>query len=284
MKRYYSVPSVENAPEGMFDSGHLWLLEKVDGALFRFQLRESGLLRFGDRTRVYDDPDAVPPPYEHAVDHVQRRLGREALRNAVDDVESVVFFGVSTHRRTIEYDWDRLPSFLGFDVYSTETEAFRPPGATQGIFERLGLEPVNAFERELHTRDFDPESYSVPDSAWYDGPAAGVVVRNKHRGRAMLRHPAVPATDGEPTPIPDGVSESELAERYATDPRLRGLASRLESRGEAVTFETLYDLATTEIIREKHRRLLHGASPVDMSAFRSAVAARVRSFLDETQR
>lgn len=98
----------------------------------------------------------------------------------------------------------------------------------------------------------------------------------------MLRHSAAPATDSEPTPIPDGVSESELAERYAPDPRLRGLASRLESRGEAVTFETLYDLATTEIIREKHRRLFHGASSVDMSAFRSAVAARVRSFLDET--
>ncbi|MFO7925714.1 RNA ligase family protein [Natronomonas sp.] len=283
MKRYPSIPSVEDAPDGMFESGHLWVLEKIDGALFRFQLRESGLVRFGDRTRVYDDPDAIPAPYEHAVRHVQRRLDRGALRNAVDDVESVVFFGVSTHRHAIEYDWDRLPSFLGFDVYSTGADAFRPPGATQGIFERLGLDPVNAFARELHTRDFDPESYSVPDSAWYDGPAAGVVIRNKRRGRATILNSNAPTNDGTGSDLisPD-TSAAELAETYATDHRLRRLTSSLEADGEAATVETLYDRAMAEIVREHHTRLLDGASSVDMSAFRSGVAARVRWFLDGT--
>jgi hypothetical protein len=283
MKRYPSIPGVDEAPDGMFDSGHLWVLEKIDGALLRFQLRDSGVLRFGDRTRVYDDPDAIPAPYEHAVRHVQRRLDRGALRSAVDDVESVVFFGVSTHRHAIEYDWGRLPPFLGVDVYAVEADAFRPPGAAQGIFERLGLDPVNAFERELHTRDFDPESYAIPDSAWYDGPAAGVVVRNKRGGRAELSNPDVPTVDATaPDPIPADASAAELAERYATDGRLERIRRALDARGEAATFETLYDRAMTGIVREKHRRLLDGASSVDMSAFRSAVAARVRRFLDDT--
>jgi hypothetical protein len=277
MKRYPEIPRVADAPDELFETGHLWLLEYVDGAQLRFQLRESGAIRFGDRERVYDDPDAIPAPYEHAVRHVRERLDRAALRGAVEDPGSVVFFGESTHKRRIEYDWDRLPSFLGVDVYSAAEGSFRPPGAAEKIFERLGLEPVNAVEKELHTRDFDPESYAIPQSAWYDGPAAGVVVRNKRGGRAKLLHPDFGAPeDAEPI----DASAEAVAERYATDERFERIADDLDARGEAVTFERLYDRAVVDIVREKHRRLYHGASSVDMAAFRSAVAARARTFLD----
>ena len=278
MKTYPSIPRIADAPDGLFDSGHLWLLEKVDGAHLRFQLTDSGAIRFGDRTRVYDDPDAIPEPYGHAVRHVRECFDRAALRNAVDDVESVVFFGEATHRHAIEYDWDRLPSFLGFDVWSETDERFRPPGAVQGIFERLGLDPVNAIERERNTRDFDASSYSVPDSAWYDGPAEGVVVRNKRGGRAKILHPEFRGT-GEPTP--DDISAAELAERCATDRRFGKLEAELTGRGTSVTFESLYDLAVVDIVREEHGRLYGGSASVDVSEFRSALAPRVRAFLDE---
>jgi len=174
MKSYPTIPRVANAPEELFE-GHLWLLEKVDGAQLRFQLQGSGLIRFGTRERVFDDPTELPLAYQHAVRHVRERLDRDALRQAVDDVTGVTFFGVSTHRHTVEYDWERLPPFLGIDVHTSEQ--FLPPDRAEGIFERLGLEPVNAVEREVRGRDFDPNSYEIPPSAWYDGPAAGVVIR-----------------------------------------------------------------------------------------------------------
>jgi hypothetical protein len=278
MKQYPSIPRLENAPEELTASGHLWILEKIDGAHLRFQLRESGAIRFGDRRRVYDDPEAIPEPYRHAVEHVRRRLDREALRGAVENVESVVFFGEATHRQKIDYEWDRLPSFLGFDVYSTDQEAFRPPGAVQGIFERLGLEPVNALERERNTRDFDSESYTVPESAWYDGPAAGVVIRNKRGGRAKLLHPDVYALEA---PTPTDASAEEFADEYATDRRFETIRERLRDRGEPVSVETLYDRAMIDIAREAPEQLYGDASTVDVQAFRSAVAARARAFLQE---
>jgi hypothetical protein len=134
MKQFPSIPRVATAPDGLFDEGHLWLLKKVDGANFRFQLQQSGLLQFGDRSRVYDDPDAVPDPYQHAVRHVRECLDRPALRNAVDDVGDIVFFGEAMHHHTIEYDWDRTPSFLGFDVWAASRDAFRPPDTVEQIF------------------------------------------------------------------------------------------------------------------------------------------------------
>lgn len=54
MKQFPSISRVENAPDGLFESGHLWLLEKVDGAHLRFQLQDSGLVRFGDQDKHFE--------------------------------------------------------------------------------------------------------------------------------------------------------------------------------------------------------------------------------------
>ncbi len=240
------------------------------------QLHDSGLLRVGDRDRVYEDPDEIPVSYRHAARHVRERLDRGALRAAVDDVESVVLFGVATHYHAIEYDWDRLPSFLGFDVWSADAKAFRPPDAAEKIFERLGLAPVNAFEREFNTRDFAPDSYSIPDSAWYDGPAAGVVVRNKTGGRATLFHPEYRARSD---PVPRDVSAEELIDAYATDRRFERIETTLRNREEAVPFDTMYERVFESIVREAHGRIVAGGSSVDLSALRSAVAERTGEFL-----
>ena len=278
MKAFPSIPRRANAPEELFQTGHLWLLEKVDGANFRFQLQQSGQIRFGDRNRVYQDSTAVPDPYQHAVRYVQEHLDREALRAAVDDVEEIVFFGEAMHRHTIEYDWDRTPSVLGFDVWSAADEAFRPPGAVNRIFERLGLQPVNAVERELSARDFDPDSYTIPESAWYDGPAEGVVVRNKRGQRAKLLHPEFREVEDT---IPVDASAAELAAQYATERRFEKLVGKFEDRGQAVSFDSLYDRVLEDILREEHKRLYHGSRELDLSAFRSEVAARTQAFLDD---
>ena len=278
MNTYPSIPRVETAPDRLFDSGHLWLLEKVDGALLRFQLQPSGLIRFGDRNHVYDDPDNIPAPYQHAVRHVREHLERDALRSAVDDVEDVVFFGEATHHHTIEYDWERTPSFLGFDVWSATAGAFRPPDAVEGIFEGIGLEPVNAVERELHTRDFDPDSYTIPQSAWYDGPAVGVVIRNKRGDRAKLLHPDFQDVD---TTVSVDSSAEELAAAYATRRRFETIVGILEDRGQPVTFETLYERVLEDIVREKHNQLYGEARGFEMGTFRSAVGALTWAFLEE---
>ncbi|AFZ72926.1 RNA ligase family protein [Natronobacterium gregoryi] len=278
MEEYPAIPSVDAAPNSFFEEGHLWLLEKIDGAHLRFQLQQSGLVCFGDRNQVYDDPDDVPDPYQHVVRHVRANLDREALRNAVDDVEDVVFFGEATHRQTIDYDWDRIPSFLGFDVWSADAGTFRPPDAVQAIFDGIGLESVNVFERERRARDFDPDSYAIPQSAWDDGPAAGVVIRDKRGRRAKLVHPDAGRADG---PAPVDVPAEELAARYATRDRLEKIASRLEDDRRPVTFETLYERVLEDILREAHRRLGHGESSVEMDEFRSEVGALTRAFLED---
>ncbi|MFC6614136.1 RNA ligase family protein [Halopenitus salinus] len=285
MKEYPSIPRAEDAPDRLLEGGHLWLLEKIDGGHLRMQLRESGLIRFGDRNRVYEDAEEIPVEYRHAVRHVRENLDREALRAAVDDVEDVVLFGEATYRNAIDYEWDRIPPFLGFDVWSDEAGAFRPPDAVESIFEALGLDPVNAIEREVRARDFDPGSYAIPKSEWYDGPAAGVVIRNKSGDRAAMVHPKLEAIDaseasegsettgtsnaageaettgetetsGESTPSrgsSDGSPEErpdEVIGRYVSDDRLERTATRIAERGEPVTVEALTERVLERVLRE----------------------------------
>lgn len=275
MKEFPQIPPLAEAPPELLSGGHLWIQEKIDGAGFRFVVRESGLLVFGDRSRVYED--GVPEPYRHAARHVREHFDVDAFRNAAESVEDVTFFGEATTRQAIDYDFDRLPSFLGFDVWSERTGAFLPPDAVERVFRTLGLTPVNTFTKEARAIDFDPDSYEIPDSAWYDGPAAGVVLRNKNGTRAKLLDPRYENADGT---MPTDASPEALARRCVTDRRVKTAVTRIEDRGRAPTFERVYERVVEDVIREEHNRLLDGEASIDRD-LRSAVAAQVHRYLDD---
>lgn len=270
------MPNASDAPQGQFE-GHLWLLEQVEGSLVRFQLQESGLIRFGGPTRTYRDFDAVPDPCRRAVRHVRESLDRQALRDAADDVEALTFLGTATHLERLNYDWERLPPFLGSEVWSATSESFRPPDAVSGIFERLGLSPLNAFERERRGRDFDPDCYEIPASAWADSPAAGIVIRNKRGGRAKIANSK--RTDCDFPAALDADDAESLADAVVTESRFERVTQRLQARGSSPTVDKLQERVLDDIYREEHGRLFTGREPVQRKAFRAAVATRTQQFL-----
>ncbi|SDM95641.1 hypothetical protein SAMN04487949_2975 [Halogranum gelatinilyticum] len=277
MQPFRDVPDVSAAPDGLL-SGHLWLYEAVVGAPFRFQLQPSGRLRVGDADREYD-PEDVPPQYRHVVRHVRETCDWAALRSAVDDVSSVVFFGHAMQHRGLDYDWTRTPAFLGSDVWNGATGDFLGVDAVEHVFERLGLDSLNTVAKEVRAADFDPTSYEFPTSAWYDGPVAGVVLRNKRGGCARLDNPAVTVSTRTPDDaLAADQSPEALAADLVTSARVRQVVSRLEARGYPVTFDAVYDRLLQTLFREHPPDAFTG--DVDGRAFRSAVAERTRDALD----
>jgi hypothetical protein len=277
VKQQPTTPELGDAPDTLLESGHLWIQELLDGAPFRFRLRSDGVIESGDENRRFREGE-VPRPYEHAVRHLREHLDREALRSAVDDVESVTFFGVAMHRQAIDYEWYRTPSVLGIDVFDAERGRYLSPDAVERVYDRLSLDSVNTFEKELRAVDFDRETATIPDSAWYDGPAAGVLIRDKTGNRAVLRNPDI---DLEADPEPFQGDAEAAAERYGTDRRFQRARTELEADGYAVSVDTLFERVIESILREAHDRLLHPQATLEMSAFRSAVAARTREWLSE---
>ncbi|GAB7008483.1 hypothetical protein [Halorubrum trueperi] len=314
MRAFSPLPTVTDgaAPDDLL-RGHLWILELIDGTGLRFRMDETGLLRFGDPKATYADDGEVPLELRPAVRHVREEFDREALRAAVNDPEGITFFGVATHRRGTDYDWARLPPFLGTDVYAEDVDtedvdtadvsaedakgregAFRPPDAAAAIFEGVGLAPVDAVEREVNARDFDPDAYAIPDSAWRDGPAAGVVVRNKRGGRGKITGEigTEPANDGEPAnggkPANDDESiaaaddPDALVESHATRERFDRVVAAIERHGDPVTVDSLTDRIVESLARETPVSLGDGTrASVDPEGIRSAVVPRAQSFIDD---
>jgi hypothetical protein len=276
MKAFPSDPSPADAQPALFERGHLWVHELVDGAPLRVQAQGDGRLRFGDAVRVFGDGDDVPPAYEHAVRHVRESFDRGALAAAVDDVASVVFFTRAMHRCGVDYDWDETPNVLGVDVWSETSERYLQPDRVEKIYTRLGLEPLNTVRAEVRAADFDPSSYAFPDSAWYDGPCAGVLLRNKTGLRCALENPAVDR--GERRATSDTDAEA-FARDQATTARFDAAARQLRAAGQPVTFDTLYERVLERVARAEHDRLFEG--DVDVRAFRSAVAERTGAYLGE---
>ena len=274
MQSYPSVPHVEDAPAGLLESGHLWLQECIDGGQLRFQLRGTGVVRFADARRPFGDE--VPWRYRHAVRHVRETLDREALRAAVDDVETVTFVGVSTHRRAVPYDLARVPSVLGVDVWDDDRGELLPPDEAERVFDRLGLEAVNTFRREVRAADFDPTPDAVPASAWYDGPAAGVVLRTKTGDVATLPNPAV---DREPSFEPLEGDAEAVVQRLVPDALVRRVADGLPV-GCDPTYDAVFDRVQEELWRAHHGRLDHHDTDVEPGAVSAAVGRRVADWLD----
>lgn len=269
-----STPPVADAPAALLDGGHLWLREHVTGSPLRFQLQPSGVLAFGDAEREFGQ--SVPLPYARAVAHVRERFDREALRASVDDPASVTFVGVAVDGSGVAYDWSRVPPFLGTEVRDADG-GLRPPDAVEGIYDGLGLEPVNAVAKEVRAVDFDADGYEFPASAWYDGPAAGVVLADKTGHRAVLRNPAVGAAGAAPGV--EAETAADLVERHATDRWLDGLVGRLGLSDDELGFDALFERAVAALARERAPAFRDGSVDVDESALRSAMADRVESYL-----
>lgn len=270
MHTHPPLPSIDAAPDALLD-GHLWIEELIDGLPFRFRMRESGLLEFGNNRRVFDT-DRVPLAYRHAVRAVRNQFDREQLRQALDDVGMVTFLAVAVGGGRTSYDWARTPSVLGTDVWNGDTERYLPLDTSRQVFDQIGIEPVNTVDREVRGRDFDPLEYTVPGSNWYDGPAFGVVLRDKTGMQAKIRPDKSPPVTDQPT----GVSEiaTQIADRW-----LDRLIQDISGDDGEDTVERVVARAIERLAREG--RLPEHTGSAAESEFRAVVSDRVQQYLRE---
>lgn len=270
MKPYPTLPDLDTLPERYFE-GSVWIRELVAGEALRFGVGEGGYLRFAAGERTFEaDP---PLRFRRAVGHLRDRFDADALLAEASAPADLVFYGVATIRAGIEYDWGRLPPFLGFDVWNGSRGTWLPNDAVERAFEGLGLACVNAFEKELPVRHFYPDRYGIPGSAWYDGPAAGVVVRDSHGNGAVRRDPD---TGGGSVDLP--ADPSELAYEVVTRELVERLAAELGGGdGHGSTFDALFETTLDETFRLAHA-VAEGWDEAGLREFRGAVAERVRGF------
>lgn len=140
--------------------------EKIDGANFRFSFLSDGLY-FGSRENNLNDNAARFKP---CMDYVRKRV------SLTYPILGFVFFGECCVPHRLQYDWEDIPPFVGYDVYNPRQGAF--VSDPESYFEALCLPyaPVvkrcKAGEIKSITEDL------IPMSAYGNVRAEGVVFKN----------------------------------------------------------------------------------------------------------
>lgn len=258
MNPFPARPRLDDAPPALLDDGHLWLEEHVLGARLWFRVTDRGLV-FGDAADTFDPWDE-PFGVRAAADRIRERFDSVAFSDEVEVPGEYVFLGVATRNEGLDYAWNRLPAFLGTDIRAPDGDLVAVDTAV-AAFDRLGLDTRNSFEREVPARHFQPNRYDVPESEWYDGPAAGTVVRRKDGPRALL-----PGASGEQPS--EQLDATAFIDRYVTPDAIDAAADGI---GDDPSVDATVDRLLSRLVRRRY----HELSSVNENALRAAATEPV---------
>lgn len=294
MKRFDKIRRIgdeENNGILESDDGSLFLQEKMDGANFRFTLaanvegvnarQPNQEVVFGSRNCVYKHDKDTNKSFRHAVEYVKQEIDRTAMLNLAKDYGGVTVFGESMHPHTLDYDWDEVPSFLGFDIWSHERECYMNPKVVESRMKTLDL----PFVPTLPLNEWEPGD-DIPRSEYRDGPAEGLVIKNAETGqRAKIRSEEFQEAHGGPTggnEEYDGDDSIPLARKFTTEARILKHIHKANDRGESVgmkDMEWFWEEVFEDIIEEEFETIFLGNYQIDTKDFRSEVASLTANYL-----
>jgi hypothetical protein len=144
--------------------------EKIDGANTRFTII-NGKILFGSHNRelVLPEEDKF---FKRFVQHIKSKVTPKP------ELEGYIFYGEMCVKHTINYDWDKIPPYLGFDVFDLNKKAFLDHLGARRMFIDIGLGfvPVLWVKKVSELGEISEEM--IPHSQYWDGTAEGVVFKN----------------------------------------------------------------------------------------------------------
>ena len=159
----------------------LCIQEKIDGANFRFMVKD-GVIYFGSHKRDLGSEEITlenAKQFKGCIEFISNTVDRKELKKFD---KSYIFFGESCSKHTVNYDWEKMPLFIGFDVYNLTDKKFLPALEAREIFEKIGLTfvPIKMIGKyvkdsnvfELINREQWKSEYAE------DGQAEGIVIKN----------------------------------------------------------------------------------------------------------
>lgn len=277
LKRFPKVrPLGHPDTRSLNDPGDVYVLEKMDGANFRFG-RDGDRILFGSRNNVYKNEKDIANAFTHAVEYVRNRVGRVDLR------DDVTYFAEAMHSHTLEYEWDDVPSVLGFAVYDHESESFESWTTAAEEFDRISIDATPVVETLPH--DALETDYTIPESEYRDGKAEGVVFWHENTSRAKLRSEEFKEKHNAPVSEPqDFEGHGILVKKFCTeariDKRINDLLDEGHDLGRPLMGEGLPQAVSRDILEEHAHEIVGMNETVDLKDYRSLVAKRCLKRLD----
>lgn len=177
MKKYPKIKYLGSAEtKGIFDklSNEVVVQEKIDGANFRFMIKD-GNLTFGSRN-VAQVENKNYDQFANTIEYLEESIDEPKIDR------DLVYVGEATQKHTLEYDWEEIPQFLGFDVLHKDSGLPLSWGIAKEKFDKIGLDFVPILWRGEVRKWKNKDMQTFLDSSEYrDGKPEGIVIKNYER-------------------------------------------------------------------------------------------------------
>ena len=169
MKKYPKIFALgKEETEGLLD-GELVLQEKIDGGNFRFMFKDGEVI-FGSRTQEFESDDVEQ--WKRVINYLKTQVKDKKKK------EGVIFFGEAILRHTLNYDFDKMPAFLGFDVWHIKKEEFLPYKKVLKLFKQYDIELCPFIKQGIWNKDLSEKDLEIPRSKYVDNWAEGIMIKN----------------------------------------------------------------------------------------------------------
>jgi hypothetical protein len=292
-KKYEKIYRLGHTETKDVFNGLVYIQEKIDGANLRFYVTNTGKLVFGSRTQQLTSSDGedtnVAKNFKRGLEYVKDKLKDKDLTK----YSRYVFFGEACFKHTLNYDWDKIPPFLGFDVYDTVTEKYVDNALH--IFEELGLEhvPILGFKQNMQpglvNEDIVPVSKYINKSSECQ-KAEGVVFKNydlqvfskyvQERYKELNQK----TFKNKKEQKVDDTNNTDFVELYCTDIRIEKVVMKQVNSGKDLCMSlmgTVIKEVYLDIITEEWHDILLSNWKLDFKNVRKLVANRCRTVLNQ---
>ena len=176
--KIYAMDNEENELLLSIPEDDIIIEEKIDGANFRVFIKDGNLI-FGTRTQEIGE---TPQSNNHknfmrCIDFIKEKLKDKNL----DLFDRKILYGESCHCHTINYDWDIMPPFLGFDIFCLDQNIFL--NNKNELYKLLDIETVPIIKQckskdiiKIDDNDVPISKYALSSSK--DQKAEGLVIKN----------------------------------------------------------------------------------------------------------
>ena len=280
-KKYIKIRALgTDETEGIFE-GTCVVQEKVDGANFSFYVENNKLLVASRNMVMVDKKNSgnwkAMLPVTEAYNQHKDKFNPNYL-----------YVGESTQRHTISYT--DIPNFIGYDIWNEETESFLDWKDTKKEFASIGLPFIHVhFEREGSEITIEELRECIKNSAYKDGPAEGVVIKNYNEldghDRQMFakivtdefKESNRKAFGGIDQPKKENNSTILIAETYGTNARIEKIIHKLVDEGNKLDMSlipVLFNAVSEDIFEENAVEIYHTFDKIDFKHLRGIVAKK----------
>ena len=284
------IGSEENRDIFAYDEHEIIVEEKLDGANTRIYIHD-GKIIFGSRnvqlTSDEGDPAFIKKNFKKSYEYIRNTLGNVDLHK----YDGLILFGETMVKHTLDYDWVHIPPILMFDVFDTNQGKYLDYDSKVQIFKELDLPIVPLVMRKyaVEMRKMKIDDDFVPQSAWRNGKAEGVVFKNytlqifakyvrsefKEKNKEVFGSSKKYAKD----------DSEKIVYEYCTNTRIEKAVMKLidekDMQLDMKMMKELPHVVWNDIVEEEYRNILNSNYVIDLKKVRKMVAKRCLAVLKQ---